>query len=204
MTISTGIEISRFGGGDAPRLAPVGMHQQIEVTALHHFHPKIGEADNGSAHIVGFPFACENARAGDDLDDLAVGQAVKRGVQGAQREHQAVAAIFRETGRIRTGIGIVKDAPEAHGGDRAHFKQPVKRQDDGRRVGAACVYADAEDRTAMMKCLFVRALGDQGVEGRQARAIFGISEVRRRLCQSNDAWEGAGRPRNVLGACLLG
>ena len=122
-------------GGEASDAAAERIEQQAAIPALHHRHPQPYETRSTVAEVMGLPAALGHAGATEKgPGNFAIARLRKPPIEGAQRQHQAVAPCRRQCRRIAAGRAAEERAPKPQRGRGADLEQSVEGQQN---TGAA-------------------------------------------------------------------
>lgn len=161
--------------------AAVGMEQQPEVAAFHQVEAISDQADRAIAEIVGLPGAAREAAEGEeDFRDLAIACLIETTIERPQGEEEPLPPRPGQGCRNRAGISSRQSAPEAKRRVGAEVEQPVKGENDARRLPVRRLDdVQAEQIFAPLDQALGSLFGNDGTERRCINGLVGMDEIGR-------------------------
>jgi hypothetical protein len=141
------------------------MQKQPPIAAVHHGDAEAHKARRAIAQFMGDPVPFRNSVGAEQrCSNLTACGAVETAIKGAKGEHQPAYPGRRQRRWIRARIAAVERPPQSEGGSHSDFKEPVKRQQNRRRICTAAVQMHAHPGAETLDDIVVTFSDQYGIK----------------------------------------
>ena len=184
-------------GGQASDAAAERMEQQAAITALHHRHPQAYETRGAVAEVMGLPAALGHAgSAEEDPGNFAIARLGKPSIEGAQRQHQALASCRRQYRGVRPGPAADEPAPKPQRGCSPDLEQSVEGQQNAGADSWILDDMEAEQAPSALDQPLRSVLGKWRPGGEGMCPQVWVREIVGKRRDRNDARQRRSRPED--------